>query len=883
MKKKLTTTSLAWGNLKKRKKQYITLLVGIILAMVFSSGTLFFISCLFSSQNELWRVRYGNANYIAFELTEDNFAKLDAQSNLADYGLAHVLGYGYTEEQEKGSVIAWLDDYAKELYAPVLLDGKYPESVGEIAAEQDALLCMGLADKQIGDTVSLHLQVQDGPDHRLTDAVEKTYTLVGILGDKRKYINNLDPEKDGYVPAIFTCAGAQTEIGGKEALSAYLAVRKGAAEHLDLSYMNFTSVDQNRFGDAFTSLLEKSVFSAVMSGVLMLASGLGIVNAFNSNLSERKKQIGLLRAVGATRRQIIGIYGRESFILSLISAPLSLLISYFGVKLITGFMDDFVFLPSWRVLLGSLAASLVFVLLASLIPLFAASRISPMQAIRNTELSRKMRRMKIRSKKLFKVPKLLAKRNLKFYRLRMALTSLILAVAVFISSYAFTYLLSASYTVMFDDYHIGLGADQSFEPYCNTIRTIGYTENDKQTLLDDPLVASVNGKVAINAVITADHYTDYMRLLNYNLSYSLFDDDFVQNITAETYGELDAHEAAAWTDFKEKLNLTNAAAVSVAAQDEPVVAGLAESVVEGRIDLDKLNSGEEVVLIAPKELWAGLHFLDVGAGYYLQVYPQKITIDGEELTWTETATLDMHVGDALNLTVVNIDDADENGFITENYTRRDKTVRIGAICYTADYTFWPDGGSQCGVITTMDGLRKLTDTYKYKFLNVTMAGEVTAEIDADMMRLIDRITSGVPSDVQSAYQLAQEERQSRRQMMIAISAIVILMLSVAGSMINNALTARIREGKREIGTLRAVGASASDLVRSYVIELLHMLGIGSTVGFAGFFALWFGKARVRDALALADTAGRTAPVRRLRVQPLAADTEADEVQYCGEY
>ena len=38
-----------------------------------------------------------------------------------------------------------------------------------------------------------------------------------------------------------------------------------------------------------------------------------IVNAFNSNLKERKKQIGMLRAVGATKRQIISIFGREAF------------------------------------------------------------------------------------------------------------------------------------------------------------------------------------------------------------------------------------------------------------------------------------------------------------------------------------------------------------------------------------------------------------------------------------------------------------------------------------------------------------------------------------------------------------------------------------------
>ena len=52
MKKKLTITNLALGNLKQRKKQYTTLIIGIVLAMFFSSSVLFFISCLISSNEE---------------------------------------------------------------------------------------------------------------------------------------------------------------------------------------------------------------------------------------------------------------------------------------------------------------------------------------------------------------------------------------------------------------------------------------------------------------------------------------------------------------------------------------------------------------------------------------------------------------------------------------------------------------------------------------------------------------------------------------------------------------------------------------------------------------------------------------------------------------
>ena len=49
MKRKLTVNSIAGKNLVKRKGQYALLIFGIVLAMVFSSSVLFFLSCMQTS------------------------------------------------------------------------------------------------------------------------------------------------------------------------------------------------------------------------------------------------------------------------------------------------------------------------------------------------------------------------------------------------------------------------------------------------------------------------------------------------------------------------------------------------------------------------------------------------------------------------------------------------------------------------------------------------------------------------------------------------------------------------------------------------------------------------------------------------------------------
>ena len=57
-------------------------------------------------------------------------------------------------------------------------------------------------------------------------------------------------------------------------------------------------------------------------------------------------------------------------------------------------------------------------------------------------------------------------------------------------------------------------------------------------------------------------------------------------------------------------------------------------------------------------------------------------------------------------------------------------------------------------------------------------------------------------------------------------------------MVNNSITARIRESKREIGTLRAVGATQKDINNSYLRQILSILGWGAVAGFIIFFALY---------------------------------------------
>ena len=113
----------------------------------------------------------------------------------------------------------------------------------------------------------------------------------------------------------------------------------------------------------------------------------GIVNAFSANLDARRRQIGLLRAVGATRRQIKRIFGRETLILAAISVPVGLGLAVLTVILIFALLgENYILVLNLWVLLGVALLSVACIKLASGIPLRRAAAVSTMQAIRDVDL-----------------------------------------------------------------------------------------------------------------------------------------------------------------------------------------------------------------------------------------------------------------------------------------------------------------------------------------------------------------------------------------------------------------------------------------------------------------------------------------------------------------
>jgi putative ABC transport system permease protein len=123
----------------------------------------------------------------------------------------------------------------------------------------------------------------------------------------------------------------------------------------------------------------------ILTGVSVMAlliGGVVIMSLMSISVSERRKEIGVRRSVGATRSHIIAQFLFESALVSLIGGLLGIAIGWIGMQLVTRLMH----LPSilvWEPFAISVVLSIAVGVLFGIYPAWNASRVDPIKALRS--------------------------------------------------------------------------------------------------------------------------------------------------------------------------------------------------------------------------------------------------------------------------------------------------------------------------------------------------------------------------------------------------------------------------------------------------------------------------------------------------------------------
>ena len=166
-----------------------------------------------------------------------------------------------------------------------------------------------------------------------------------------------------------------------------------------------------------------------------------IYNSFNISVIERIRYFGILKAIGATPKQIKRIIYKEGFLMGLIALPLGCIVGFlalkYGIKIFIG--DTLMFIESFKVgfypviILVTAILVAITIFLSILMPARKANKISAVDAIRNKNEIKlgKLKRRKGRIVgKIFGVEGSIAYKNIRRTPFRFIITCLALTVSI---------------------------------------------------------------------------------------------------------------------------------------------------------------------------------------------------------------------------------------------------------------------------------------------------------------------------------------------------------------------------------------------------------------------------------------------------------------------
>ena len=232
----------------------------------------------------------------------------------------------------------------------------------------------------------------EGPDEVIIDETKARTnnlsvgdTLAPLGTDQYRIVGIYSPESGARVKLSLAAMQDALEAQGK-CTFIFVKVRnpeqmEAVAKRIDQELPGNT-IQPTR--DVFTSF-EKNipylgVFLRVLVGLAAVVSALVVMLAMYTTITERTREIGILKAMGASRGYIVGIIEKEAILISVIG-----LIAGFAVSLVTGYLIHraygLVFEYSWSWALVAAAIGLVGGVLGALYPAWRASNLDAVNAL----------------------------------------------------------------------------------------------------------------------------------------------------------------------------------------------------------------------------------------------------------------------------------------------------------------------------------------------------------------------------------------------------------------------------------------------------------------------------------------------------------------------
>lgn len=496
--------NITYKNLQLNKRRNIVTIIGIILSVALITALSSLVVSFKESIINLEKHINGDFHYSFDGVQSNDLSIFENNRSVENFYKVGALGYAKIKTENEYKPYAYVMTIDKNDFDSVgieLTDGELPKNNNEIIIPRH-LRNNGKVDLKVGDTITLEVGSrmsegyalgQNNPyeetnNETIENTVSVTYKVVGIF---ERPSTSLEPfSSPGYTFITTNASGVKnytvfaryTKDGLKNQYKVTAGILGVDASLLKKNILEFNykevyekepekskytfdvnryliMLETNAYGDS--SMKALLVLSTIVTVIIIVTSVYCIKNSFNISITEKTKEYGILKSVGATTSQIKKSVYYEAFLLGSVGIPIGVISGVFASFILIHVVNFFIrsmfvgneyliFKISYLSILISIILSIVTIFMSSKKGAKIASKTSPMVLIRgNNDIlvnSKKLKTPKYINK-LFGIGGVVSykniKRNKKKYRT--TIVSIVMSVSVYI---ALSYFVNTAFDVV---------------------------------------------------------------------------------------------------------------------------------------------------------------------------------------------------------------------------------------------------------------------------------------------------------------------------------------------------------------------------------------------------------------------------------------------------
>lgn len=125
-------------------------------------------------------------------------------------------------------------------------------------------------------------------------------------------------------------------------------------------------------------------FSTAIASISLLVGGIGIMNIMLVSVTERTREIGIRKAVGATNAQVLRQFLIEALVMSVVGGVIGIALAY-GLAWLVGNLFHIIPIITWQVFGMSMLVAIAVGIIFGIMPAMKAARKDPIEALRQIQ------------------------------------------------------------------------------------------------------------------------------------------------------------------------------------------------------------------------------------------------------------------------------------------------------------------------------------------------------------------------------------------------------------------------------------------------------------------------------------------------------------------